>query len=270
MAMTFLLPDSIDSGEFYGGFSSGQGTVAEDRAASTHEVHILREKLTVPKFDALIGRPRLSETLERSLTTFGATMLCGRAGSGKSALAADFCERYSQVAWLTVDGGDAEWKNFAAYFAAAVSRDRKLKPREKGPECNPTAMAEFLGSVLEGHSGGDPMLLVLDDIHRIFDAEWFCEFFNLLLYSLPENVQLLLLCRSKPPNPLWRLRSKQMLNVVDEKLLAFNQSETTLFFASLGLPEPTAKRAWKESFGRISKLIQIAIRDARENGGTAA
>lgn len=268
--MTFLLPDSIDSGEFYGGFSSDQGTVAEDRVASTHEVHILREKLSVPKFDALIERHRLSETLEKSLATFGATMLCGRAGSGKSALAADFCKRYSRVAWYSVDGADTEWKNFAAYFAAAVSHDRKVKRRSGNPGCNPTAMAEFLGNVFEGPIDGDPMLFVLDDIHRIFDAEWFCEFFNLLLYSLPENVQLLLLCRSKPPNPLWRLRSKQMLNVVDEKLLAFNQSETTLFFASLGLPESAAKRAWKESFGRVSKLIQIAIRDARENGGAAA
>lgn len=269
MAMTFLLPDSIDSGEFYGGFSSGQ-TVVEERPASTHDVHILREKLNVPKFDKLIDRPRLGETLERSVATFGATLLCGRAGSGKTALAAAFCERYSRTGWYTVDGADAEWKIFAAYFASAVSLDRKSKLLKASPDCNPTAMAEFLGNVFDGRSEGDPMLLVLDDIHRIFDADWFCEFFNLLLYSLPENVQLLLLSRSKPPNPLWRLRSKQMLNVVDEKLLAFDQSETTLLYAGLGLPESAAKRARKESFGRISKLIQIAIRDARENSAAAA
>jgi ATP/maltotriose-dependent transcriptional regulator MalT len=68
-------------------------------------------------------------------------------------------------------------------------------------------------------------------------------------------VDLLLLCRSKPPNPLWRLRSKQQLDVIDEKTLAFDRNETILLLKQVGHSQAEAARIHAETFGRVSKLL---------------
>ena len=96
--------------------------------------------------------------------------------------------------------------------------------------------------------------MVLDDIQHLFDADWFNDFFTLLLHSLPPDVHLLMLCRSKPPLPLWRLRSKQRLNVIDEKLLAFSPDEAERLYKIHGLPGDVAKKVHRASYGRASKL----------------
>jgi ATP/maltotriose-dependent transcriptional regulator MalT len=78
-------------------------------------------------------------------------------------------------------------------------------------------------------------LIVLDDAHYLFDADWFGGFFSSLLYSLSPASHLLILSRGTPSLPLWRLRSKQVLGVVDEKLLAFDIEETQRLFEKFGL-----------------------------------
>jgi ATP/maltotriose-dependent transcriptional regulator MalT len=98
--------------------------------------------------------------------------------------------------------------------------------------------------------------MVIDNVHHLFDAPWFCDFFSLMLHSVTPGSHVLMLCRSRPPAPLWRLRSKQVLNVVDEKLLAFTLPETEEFCRSRGVPISAAPRAHVESFGRASRLIQ--------------
>jgi len=112
-----------------------------------------------------------------------------------------------------------------------------------------------MGSLLETDEKNDRPLLVLDGIDHLFDADWFCGFFNILQPSLSETADALLLCRSRPPNPLWRLRSKQQLDVIDEKTLAFDRDETVLLLRQVGRPQAEAERIHAETFGRVSKLL---------------
>jgi ATP/maltotriose-dependent transcriptional regulator MalT len=126
-------------------------------------------------------------------------------------------------------------------------------------------MAIFLyvmGSVLESDEKDQRPLLVLDGIHHLFDADWFGEFFNILQPSLAETADVLLLCRSRPPNPLWRLRSKQQLDLIDEKTLAFDRDETILLLKQVGRSHADAARIHEETFGRVSKLLPF-ISDAK-------
>ena len=67
-------------------------------------------------------------------------------------------------------------------------------------------------------------------------------------------MHLVLLSRAKPAQPLWRVRSKQVLGVIDEKLLAFNADEAKELFKNHGIDEENALKAHKKSFGRISRL----------------
>ena len=263
--MTYFLDSNLDSGDdVYSPL--GNQTARPSSVGRRDGFHLLTEKLGMPRFRGLVSRPRLDELLRRSIEQFPATLVSGRAGTGKTALAATFARSQDHVAWYSIEASDIEWNVFIHYFAASVLKAVKSKARPidilpTNAEPTQSSMASSLISIFaeaETELLHEPLLIVLDGIHCLFDAPWFGEFFSLLLSSLPEKTNLLLLCRSKPPSPLWRLRSKQQLYVIDEKLLAFTLAETVELAAKLGLRRPEAERAHAETFGRISKLIEAA------------
>ncbi len=261
--MTYFLHDNLESNEAYtptGGSSRDQRSTSE-----REDVHILREKLQIPRYRGVLERPRLNVVLRKSLTQFPATLVSGRAGTGKTTLAAEFARTQERAAWYSVESADVEWNVFAHYFATCLLNSVKSKVAVSDvlPDeihVSQSVIATFLINVFaeaETELLHEPLLIVLDGIHHVFDAPWFGEFFSLLLSSLPDNTALLLLCRSKPPSPLWRLRSKQQLNVIDEKLLAFNLGETVDLLKRAGLDRSDAERAHAATFGRISNLLQF-------------
>jgi LuxR family maltose regulon positive regulatory protein len=260
--MTFSLHDSLQPNISWDIPNSREPEAA---SASNDEFHILREKLQVPSVNARVPRPRLARLLRRSRQQFPATLITGRAGTGKTALAAALARKTKNVSWYTVEATDADWTVFSRYLSESLTRSG-IAAAGAGPgtalgAVSPGDIALFLLRHFfpsDAESKASSPLIVLDDIHHIFDAEWFEEFFNLLIYSLPREVHILMLCRSKPPAPMWRMRSKQMLNVLDEKEIAFDTGETRALFRSLGLSLSGSETARQKSFGRISKLLQLA------------
>jgi ATP/maltotriose-dependent transcriptional regulator MalT len=267
MTMSFFLNAGL--GDLDG---SDLADVTADNGRSSYsrrkdEVPLLKEKLSVPSIDGMLPRPRLLDLLERSTIQFGGTLVSGRAGTGKSALAAQFSHGRSNVSWYSIDPADGDWSVFSQYFyAATTGTPTKASPFQAvDPETGETdqpAMAEFLVECFSsGKTNDDPQLIVLDNVHHLFDSNWFCDFFSLMLFSMTSGSHVLMLCRSRPPAPLWRLRSKQVLNVIDEKLLAFTPAESEAFCKARGVSRSRARRAHSESFGRVSKLMQ-AIRSS--------
>lgn len=262
MTMTFSLHENIEFIEAAKNFDVSQSLLPESGKAKKENIHLFAEKLKIPEFKKNISRPRLNELLAKSSNQFGATLICGRAGTGKTALAADFAREYENVAWFSVDSADSDWNIFSSYLTWSIFDKRishkTLFQKDNDFDSSQTKISNYFGKLFAqiGENFNDqPLLIVLDDIHHVFDAAWFDDFFNLLLYSLVPNTHLLLLCRSKPSYPLWRLRSKQVLNVIDEKLLALNVEETAELYKKFGLTEENAKKAHRDCFGRISKLM---------------
>jgi ATP/maltotriose-dependent transcriptional regulator MalT len=64
----------------------------------------------------------------------------------------------------------------------------------------------------------------------------------------------MLLGRSLPPAPLWRMRSKQTLCVLDEEALAFTPDEARRLYATYGLSPERAEVALRETRGRAATL----------------
>jgi ATP/maltotriose-dependent transcriptional regulator MalT len=260
MTMTFSLHENIEFVEAAKQFDIGASLQDKSGASNKENIHLFAEKLKIPDFKINLSRARLNELLAKSSNQFGATLICGRAGTGKTALAADFARTYETVAWFSVDSTDADWNHFSKYLAASVFGNdyENIFGTEADSDSTQTKISNFFAGlfsrIAESHQT-KPLLIVLDDIHHVFDAMWFDDFFNLLLYSLVPNAHLLLLCRSKPLYPLWRLRSKQVLNVIDEKLLALNLEEAAELYKNHGLTLESAKKAHRDSFGRISKLM---------------
>jgi ATP/maltotriose-dependent transcriptional regulator MalT len=254
MTMTFSFHESFEFVERSNQIEAGK--FAESKEES---IHLFAEKLRIPEFRKNISRPRLTDLLAKSSNQFGATLICGRAGTGKTAVAADFAAQYENVAWYSVEAADTDWNIFSNYLFAAIFRNRSVFIRNNSvpEEAQSKEIQRFFGTLsskIAKAFGREPLLIVLDDIHHVFDTQWFDLFFASLVDPLLPNVHILLLCRSKPSYPLWRMRSKQLLNVIDEKLLALNREETVELYKTYNLTKENAEKAHRESFGRISKL----------------
>lgn len=272
MTMTFSLHENFGLTATQSQFEPSRGSSRKTGKIKEEALRIFAEKIRVPEFGKAIRLTRLIELLAKSSDQFGATLIAGRAGTGKTALAADFARQYKKVAWYSIESADCDWSVFSNYLSASLlgedfDKDKFSENLGFNEKSGQRAISKYLTGVFSkiGESlqqqKETQMLIVLDDVHYIFDCDWFGDFFNLLLFSAPPNVHLLLLCRSKPALPLWRLRSKQILNVIDEKLLSLNFAETEAFYRNLGLSKESAQKAYRDSFGRISKLMRLANSD---------
>jgi LuxR family transcriptional regulator, maltose regulon positive regulatory protein len=264
MTMTFSLHDSIVPDTAVHGTDCGYSPPAGSMDRAKQDMHILECKLNIPTVANTIERKRITDLLMRSVAQFPATLVTGRAGTGKTALAAAFAANFKKVSWYSVESTDSSWPVFSKYFASSlrgsVNRDLRPEPEsDDGGDQREIAkfMFDIFGGPLETRER-ETSLIVLDDIHHLFNVGWFDHFFNLLVPSLPAGTHILMLCRSKPPSPLWRMRSKQMLNVIDERVIAFSPGETETLFEALRLPTDNAKAYQQQSFGRISKILRLA------------
>jgi LuxR family transcriptional regulator, maltose regulon positive regulatory protein len=265
MTMTYSLHDGIDPDGACEHVDVNRHYSQSPNRSVREGFHFIRDKLEIPAARNVIARPRIDGLLNRSVQQFPATLISGRAGTGKTTIAAAFAAARGNASWYSVESSDKEWQIFCRYFKLFISaQDLDPVPVPIGDDetFREPDVARFLVDGLAGSitSEGPGRLLVMDDIHHIFDAQWFDDFFKLLLYSLPVDTHLLMLCRSKPPSPLWRLRSKQMLNVLDEKVIAFTESETEKLLVNYGFSPAAAHDAHQSCYGRVSKLLQLTGR----------
>ena len=102
------------------------------------------------------------------------------------------------------------------------------------------------------------MLIVVEDLHLVCDSDWLVPFFKRLMPLLPSDVHMLITSRTMPPAPLWRMRSKQTLSVIEEETLAFTRRETIELFENFGLSPEQASIALDHSHGRAAALARFA------------
>jgi ATP/maltotriose-dependent transcriptional regulator MalT len=252
MTMAFFSDETVDHHEMpqFAIISDAQPPTCGTRAVL--RIQTIAGKTEVPTCADAMSRPRINDFLSRSVSGFSATLIAGRAGSGKTTCVADFLRGDSGVAWYTLDTADSDCAVFQHYFWIALLGEKPQKSVSM-------PSVEFLTRVMtafEKKSRPWPSTVVLDGIHHLFDSDWFGELFGLLIASLPSDTHLITTCRSKPPSPLWRLRSKQVLNVVDEKLLAFSQTEAEELFSRAGAKRDDARRSHRAVFGHAGKLVR--------------
>ena len=228
-------------------------------------MRLILEKITIPSQLGRISRPRPLTLLRESLNSCTSTVINGRAGSGKTTLAADFASNCGRaVAWYKVDSPDGELRVFFQYLVASI---RQARPRfgEKNllplvsttdPDRVSLLSEAFIYELLQGKH--QPLLIVIEDLHLICDAPWVVTFFRRLLPLLPRDVHVLITSRTLPPAPLWRMRSKQSLSVIDDGTLAFTRPEAVELFQSYGLSRQQASIALDHTHGRAATLDACA------------
>lgn len=228
-------------------------------------MQLILDKITTPAQLPRLSRQRLLKALQTSLASCTSTIINGRAGTGKTLLATDFALRCGRrVAWYKVDSSDTELSVFLQYLVESVRAYRPEFGRETLAQLVETASLEDIPLLAEAfvyellETGGNPMLIVLEDLHLIYDAEWVVPFFRRLLPLLPADAHMLITGRSLPPAPLWRMRSKQTLCVIEEQEIAFTAEETRKLFEDYGLSDSQAALAFKQTRGRAGMLDTMA------------
>jgi LuxR family maltose regulon positive regulatory protein len=265
MTMSFLPFDPVES---FSGPESYQSSSVQGAGSTSAFLHIPRAKLQIPSFDDVVERPRVAEVLKNSAGHFPCTVICGRSGTGKTAAVSSFAGNRKRVAWNSLEPQDIHWASFANSTLSAArgnGSSRRSRPfTDQLIERPDTKDVSRLADMIFSSDRHRRELFIFDNVHYVFDTTWFREFFELLLPAIPEAAHAIFISRSKPPFPLWRMRSKQFVNLIDEKVFAFDESETAELFRRNGFPETLAPVAHQNCFGKVSQMLRFAKASAEE------
>lgn len=228
------------------------------------DMQLIFEKIIRP-FQTSLARTRLLAMLERSLDSGMCTIISGRAGTGKTTLAAAFAASCNlRVAWYKVDAPDGDFGVFIDYLAASIGQQRpgfneqairSAAANVKSSDI-PLFCERFVFELIDDDS--EPLLIVIEDLHLVCDTDWLVPFLDRFLQLAPPNVHIIITSRTLPPAPLWRMRSKQTLEVIDELSLAFTREETVDLFETYGLSRQLAYLAFDRTGGRAGALAKYA------------
>ena len=109
--MSFLLHDSLSDIESTELTTSRGLNLDKTSASASPKITIIEEKFRLPAVGPILSRARLLELLNRSIGQYGATLVSGRAGTGKTTLAAEFAGNQEKASWCTIEPADADWRD---------------------------------------------------------------------------------------------------------------------------------------------------------------
>lgn len=196
-------------------------------------------KVTVPGPDRLaLHRPRLMQELDPLL--HGATraaLVTAGTGFGKTTLAAQWASRSRSagqaIAWLAIDPDDDQPVRFWSLVLTALEQSTPALASgllRQDPLPERAGENAFIDSVITTISAaGEPIVLVIDDCHRLRDRGVLQDLDYLILRS-PPNLKFMLLGRSLP-----NLAALYQLNLEDASIkvtcssLAFTRRELVSF-----------------------------------------
>jgi ATP/maltotriose-dependent transcriptional regulator MalT len=178
----------------------------------------------------LIKRERLINRIHGNLD-LSASFLCAGPGWGKTTIAAEFLARTDRKAvWYDLDSSDADIALFFHYLVHAIRQaapdfgPSTLDMLRSGARTRPDQLADlFLYELSEAVE--QELIIVLDNLHHAFAAEWSATVLYRILQLLPENIHLMMLARTAPGFTFSRLRSKQNMDQIDDRALAFTRAE---------------------------------------------
>jgi LuxR family maltose regulon positive regulatory protein len=174
-----------------------------------------------------VARGRLLEELDR-LSSAALTLVDAPVGFGKSVLAQSWCAHTdAAVAWVSLERGDDDPVRLWTYIATAVDRirpglGRPALARLRAPGAAPEPAVDELINGITAY--GEPLAIVLDDLHAIADEECLRSLEHAIEH-LPPHARLIATTRSDPALPLGRLRAHGTLGELRARELAFTVDE---------------------------------------------
>ena len=235
---------------------------------------LIRTKLHRPSvpFD-VVGRDRLLRLMDRAFEV-PLTLVSAPAGYGKSVFVARWagsCEH--RVAWLSLDRDESDLRLFLQYLVAAVhtvaaGACRVTEDVLRAPELPPASvLAGYLLNELEAID--QPLVIALDDYHRIASSSPVQDLIDRLLEHPPRSLRLVLITRRDPPLNLVSLLAGNQITEVRLEDLKFSSPETTEFLTStagLAISENALANLQEQVEGWAAglRLVTLALRHAAD------
>lgn len=230
-------------------------------------IKLVDSKVQPPALSAnVIKRDRLVDRLRNNLV-MSASFVCAGPGWGKTTLAAEFLSSISiPGVWYDVDAADADIAVFFSYLVAAIRRaiptfgQSTLDLLASGIGSTSDQLADlFLYELAE--AADQEFIIVLDNLHHLFVTDWCASVIHRILQLLPNNLHFVLLARTAPGFTFSRLRSKQTLDQIDERALAFTRSEASeLFQNTFDGPDPIDRLlGWTQGWVAGLQIIRKAL-----------
>lgn len=111
-----------------------------------------------------------------------------------------------------------------------------------------------------GASGGEDLLLVLDDAHELHRDPAAAEFVEYLCHHGPDRLRIALATRNEPPFSLARLRGRGEVGEIDAARLAFDADDVARFAAAvLGDVDPDLVRAVHEATDGWPAAVRLTV-----------
>lgn len=219
-----------------------------------------------------VRRPRLLDILrtgvERRLTVIHAP-----AGFGKSVLAAQWRDELEglglPVAWIGIDSGDDHEVWFLAHLIEAIHRVRPDigaglgQMLEERPADSVTIAVSSL--ITELHTSGEPVVVIIDDWHRLSDPGA-KRVLSSLLDSGCHHLRLVVTSRDPSELPIGRMRMNDELVQVDSAQLRLTRAEVGEILVrrnGFALDDEQLDRLYTATDGwpAAIQLISLALRD---------
>ncbi len=210
----------------------------------------------------LVARPRLVDLLHDALATRRLTVLQAPAGWGKTSALTQWLAAHptgQAVAWIAADDDDDLPRFIACLSAALEPFDLawRVSPQalpalalaERGQRRAADEIANALASAETARG-----LIVVDDVHRIKDAQVF-DFLRLLLESLPApHWGVALSTRQMPDLPLARWRALGELAEFRQDDLCFGEHDVAALLAANGADADGAGELARRTGGWVAGL----------------
>jgi LuxR family maltose regulon positive regulatory protein len=214
----------------------------------------------------LIKRRRLIDRL-RSNRALSASFICAGPGWGKTTVAAQFLDTVDAPAvWCDLDPADSDIAVFFRYLVQAIQQaapgfgHSTLNLLSSGGGSRIDQLADlFIYELSEAIER--KLIVVLDNIHNTFSAEWSAPVFYRILQLLPNNVHFILLARVAPGFTFSRMRSKQTMDQIDDRALAFTRGEVASLFRGVLDDAETLNRLldWTQGWVAGLQIIRKAV-----------
>lgn len=202
-------------------------------------IHVMRDTLLITRLsppserashvprDALLARMDAGLAAGRRLT-----LVAAPPGFGKTTLLAAWARGLDRpTAWLSLDESDDDPAQFLSYLIAALRTAAPqigagLDALLESPQLPP--VNGIVTALVNDLAAGAPLLLVLDDYHRVSNAAVH-PILQRLVEHAPPTLHMALGTREDPPLPLAQLRARGDLTEVRQRDLRFSRDEAGQF-----------------------------------------
>ncbi len=203
-------------------------------------MHAVSRRVVPDPVDDELPRPQLIRRLQERFHARVVAVVAG-AGFGKSTAVAqavrhNLAHPLGLEVWLTCRPGHEDAERFGADLLAQLGGERGARGERGGATPGSTSVAALAAAVERAITDVSPldMCLVIDDVHLLSPGSSSERLLGDIVRRLPDNGHLVLLSRHTPAVPLARLRAAGLVVDLDERDLAFSDTEVAALAVSAG------------------------------------